>query len=81
MEEAQNSVVESDTRHMDYTISLTEAAESGDISPNEYARRRASIVGENSILEYIVIPLFLALWQKLFPSDTPNRVLAKSKSD
>jgi hypothetical protein len=81
MAEGNNPLLGTDTRKVDYTIPLTEAAESGAISPDEYARRRASIVGENNILEYIIIPLLQALWRILFRSDIPSRALAKSKSD
>jgi hypothetical protein len=73
MAEVQNHILGTDVRNLDYTISLTEAAESGDISPDEYARRRAS--------EYIIIPLLQALWRRLFQSDMPSSVLVKSKSD
>jgi hypothetical protein len=78
---AENPMIGADTRMLNYTIPLTEAAESEAISPDEYARRRASLVGENNILEYIIIPLFLALWHRLFRSDKRKTVLVKSKLD
>jgi hypothetical protein len=80
MTEVKDHELESEMRNVEYTISLTEAAESEAISPNEYARRRAGIVGEGNILEYIIIPLIVGIWHHLFPPHAPNQALAKSKS-
>ena len=77
----REDIGETEPRKVNYTISLTEAAEGDVITPNEYARRRADVVGEGSIVEYILIPLVLGLWRRLFPLPVRNRVLVKSKVD
>ena len=75
-----NRAIDTDQRNMEYTVPLTVAAENGDISPNEYARRRANIVGEGTIFEYTIVPIILGLWRRLFQSRTPKKVLTKFKS-
>jgi hypothetical protein len=74
-------IAEIEQRKVNYTISLTEAAEGDVITPNEYARRRANVVGEGTIVEYILIPLVLGLWRRLFPLPVHDGVLVKSKVD
>lgn len=71
---ANKEEIDADIRGVGYTVPLTEAAESGAITPDDYARRRAKIVGQGNILENIIIPLFLTLWRKLFPSGGPPQM-------
>lgn len=77
----QNQIIDADERNMEDTIPLTEAAENGAISPNEYARRRASIVGEGTIVEYTIVPLLIALWRRLFHPARQEPLLVKAKRD
>jgi hypothetical protein len=44
-------------RRVPYTLRLTEALEAGDITPGEYVRQRAILVGEGDILQTLIIPL------------------------
>jgi len=62
-----------DPRSVGYTVSLTEAAENGAITPDDYARRRARAVGQGNILENVVIPLLLTLWRRLFREGESRR--------
>jgi hypothetical protein len=66
--------VETDARSVDYTVPLTEAAENGTITPDEYVRRRAGMVGQGNILENLIIPLFMMLWRKLFPGGGARQI-------
>jgi hypothetical protein len=74
-------MIDADERSMEDTIPLTEAAESGAISPTEYARRRADIVGEGTIVEYTIVPLLSALWRRFFHPGVQAAPLVKAKRD
>lgn len=50
-------VLETNGHNIAYTVPLTEAAENGAITPDEYVRQRARIVGQGNILENLLIPL------------------------
>lgn len=47
-------------RHRDvlYTLSLSEALEAGNITPGDYVKRRAMLVGQGDIFQTLVIPFF-----------------------
>ena len=45
-------------RRVPYTLGLTEALEAGDITPEDYVKRRAILVGQGDILQTLVIPFF-----------------------
>ena len=47
-------------RHRDvlYTLRLTEALEAGEITPGDYVKQRAMLVGQGDIFQTLVIPFF-----------------------
>ena len=53
-----------DGRRVSYTVPLTEAFEDGDLTPDEYVRRRAKIVGEGNIIQNLLIPLLTTLFNR-----------------
>lgn len=47
------------------TLHLAEALARDEISPDEYARRRAEVVGRANVLESLAWPLLMMLWTGL----------------
>jgi len=58
------TIMEDRHRLVPYTVGLTEALEAGDISPAEYVRRRALLVGQGDILQTLLVPLFKQIMMK-----------------
>jgi len=58
MELDEIGVIDTKHRRVPYTVELTEALEAGDISPAEYVRLRANLVGQGDIFQSLIIPLF-----------------------
>jgi hypothetical protein len=44
-----------------YTMHLTEALENGDLSPEEYARQRADLVGRANIIQSLLVPMLTSM--------------------
>jgi hypothetical protein len=59
------AAVEDRYRRVRYTVDLTEALDAGDITPSEYVRLRASVVGQGDIFQSLLIPLFKQIFLKI----------------
>lgn len=52
-------------RRVRYTVDLTESLEAGHITPAEYVRLRARVVGQGDIFQSLLIPLFKQIALKI----------------
>jgi hypothetical protein len=59
--EEQEIVNEDSRRRVRYTVSLSEELADGVITPDEYVRRRAVLVGQGDILQSLLLPLFMMI--------------------
>ena len=52
-------------RRNDYTLALTQAFESGKLTPSQYADERSRLVGQGNVVDNFIIPVTEALWEDL----------------
>lgn len=67
---AQKEAMTDNHRRVLYTVGLTESLEMGDITPAEYVRRRALLVGQGDIFQTLFLPFFqqiLTVLKTLWP--------------
>jgi len=72
MELETKESIAADSKGVRYTVHLTEALENGELSPEEYARQRADVVGRANIIQSLIVPVFISMLSSishLFRSD------------
>lgn len=61
----KSTIIEDRHRLVPYTVGLSEALEAGDITPSEYVRRRAILVGQGDIVQTLLIPLLTQIVSRI----------------
>jgi hypothetical protein len=74
--------------HAEETIELAEALERGRLSPREYVRLRAEMVGEGNVVDFVILPVLSSFlrevvnWiERFVPSRPPNGSSTRRSAD